>query len=453
MTLAPFMDDFRLNPNSPEGSTGPAQDGATLAIPHIVAWNLTARCNLACSHCYISAGPWVKTDDDLSLPEFQRMADEVLALSPGAMFVLTGGEPLIRRDLEEIAAYSVSKGATVVVGTNGTGLTAKRIASLKAAGVTGVAVSIDSLEDKVHDDFRHGDGALRHTLASIERLREAELDFIVQTSITRENFHELEALVAFSAEKGAVSFNLYFLVETGRGTEVKELSPEMNDEALRRLAQMQRDYRGRMMIRSKCQPAYMRHVHELDPESTLLNYSTRCPCGIQYCRIMPDGKVTPCPYLPVVAGDLRQESFAEIWNKSPVFQQIRGGELDGKCGRCEYRQICGGCRARAQANTGHFMGPDDSCAYEPTGNVPVIRPAVDVTYGARPVQALAWSAGATERMQRIPSFVRAVVTKRVEDYALRNGATEITEALLDTVRQDMPVDFSKKLPFFSRFKK
>jgi radical SAM protein with 4Fe4S-binding SPASM domain len=290
-------------------------------------------------------------------------------------------------------------------------------------------------------------------LASIERLREAELDFIVQTSITRENFHELEAMVAFSAEKGAVSFNLYFLVETGRGSEVKELPPEMNDDALRRLALLQREYRGRMMIRSKCQPAYMRHVHELDPESTLLNYSTRCPCGIQYCRITPDGKVTPCPYLPVVAGDLRQQSFAEVWNNSPVFQQIRGGELDGKCGICEYRLICGGCRARAQANTGHFMGPDDACAYTPTGEVPVIRPAADVTYGARPEQALPWSAGATERMQRIPSFVRAVVTKRVEDYAQRNGATEITEELLDTVRKDMPVDFSKKLPFFSRFKK
>lgn len=453
MTLAPFMDDFR--PKTPQESDAEASEGTgtTLAIPHIVAWNLTARCNLACSHCYISAGPWVKTDNDLTLPEFRRMADEVLALSPGAMFVLTGGEPLIRRDLEEIAAYSVSKGAIVVVGTNGTGLTAKRIATLKEAGVTGFAVSVDSLEDQVHDDFRHGDGALKHTLASIERLREAELDFIVQTSITRENFHELEAMVAFSAEKGAVSFNLYFLVETGRGSEVKELPPEMNDDALRRLAVLQQEYRGRMMIRSKCQPAYMRHVHDLDPESPLLNYSTRCPCGIQYCRITPDGKVTPCPYLPVVAGDLRQQSFAEVWNSSPVFQNIRGGDLEGKCGSCEYRQICGGCRARAQANTGNYMGPDDSCAYEPTGLLPVIRPAVDVTYGARLEQGLKWSPGATARMQRIPSFVRAVVSKRVEDYAERNGVAEITEELLDTVRKDMPVDFSKKLPFFSRFKK
>jgi radical SAM protein with 4Fe4S-binding SPASM domain len=395
----------------------------------------------------------VKTDKDLSVDEFRRMADEVLALSPGAMFVLTGGEPLIRRDLEEIAAYSVSKGATVVVGTNGTGLTAKRIAALKEAGVTGFAVSIDSLESEVHDEFRHGDGALKHTLASIDRLREAELDFIVQTTITRENFHELEDMVAFSAEKGAVSFNLYFLVETGRGTEMKELTPEMNDDALRRLALLQREYRGRIMIRSKCQPAYMRHVYELDPESPLLNYSTRCPCGIQYCRITPEGKVTPCPYLPVVAGDLRQQSFEEIWTQSEVFQNIRGGALEGKCGRCEYRAICGGCRARAQANTGSYMGPDDSCAYEPTGSVPLIESMAAVSYGAREEMTLAWSEGARERMQRIPSFVRAVVSKRVEDYAKRNGETLITEALLDDVRKDMPVDFSKKLPFFSRFKK
>lgn len=449
MELAPLIDDFRPKAR-PDALP---RTGNTPAIPHIVAWNLTARCNLACSHCYIAAGPWVKTDTDIRLDEFQRMADEVLALSPGAMFVLTGGEPLIRRDLEDIAAYSVSKGATVVVGTNGTGLTEKRIASLKKAGVTGFAVSIDSLESDVHDDFRHGDGALKHTLASIDRLVEAELDFIVQTTITRENFHELEDMVAFSAEKGAVSFNLYFLVETGRGTEMKELSPKMNDDALRRLALLQKEYRGRIMIRSKCQPAFMRHVYDTDPESPLLNYSTRCPCGIQYCRIMPDGRVTPCPYLPVVAGDLRQQSFEEVWNQSPVFKQIRGGELDGKCGTCEYRQICGGCRARAQANTGTYMGPDDSCAYEPTGEVDLIKSLNAVTYGAVAEQSLAWTPAAKERMQRIPSFVRAVVMKRVEDYATREGFTEITEQLLDDVRKDMPVDFSKRLPFFSRFKK
>lgn len=447
MELAPLIDDFGPQNADTERTS------STVAIPHIVAWNLTARCNLACSHCYISAGPWVKTDQDITLDEFRRMADEVLSLSPGAMFVLTGGEPLMRRDLEDIASYSVSKGATVVVGTNGTGLTTNRIQSLKSAGVTGVAVSIDSLKDTVHDEFRNGEGALGHTLRSIDRLREAELDFIVQTTITRENYDELEDMVAFSAEKGAVSFNLYFLVETGRGSEMRELSPEMNDAALARLARLQKQYRGQIMIRSKCQPAYMKHVHEQDPDSPLLNYSTRCPCGIQYCRIMPDGRVTPCPYLPEVAGDLRTQSFQEIWENSEVFKAIRGGNLEGKCGRCEYRAICGGCRARAQANTGSYLGPDDSCAYEPTGKIPLIQPTASITYGAPVEQELSWSPGAKERMNRIPSFVRAVVTKRVEEYAKREGYAQITEQLLDDVRKDMPIDFSKKLPFFSRFKK
>ena len=132
-----------------------ANSGQTHAIPHVVAWNLTKRCNLACDHCYIAAGPWMPTQDDLTLPEVKRITDEILDINPGPMFVLTGGEPLLRKDLEEIADYGASRGATVVVGTNGTGLTEKRIGSLKDAGVTGVAVSVDSMVPERHNTFRH----------------------------------------------------------------------------------------------------------------------------------------------------------------------------------------------------------------------------------------------------------------------------------------------------------
>jgi hypothetical protein len=149
-----------------------------------------------------------------------------------------------------------------------------------------------------------------------------------------------------------------------------------------------------------------------------------------------------------VAGDLRESSFEEIWSRSPVFHSLRTGELGGRCGKCEYQEICGGCRARAQAETGDLLGPDDSCAYEPTGTVPVIRPARKVTYGSSVERALPWSPEAEARMRRIPSFVRGVVTNRVEEFARREGYEMIDLEVMAEVRRKMPVDFSKRLPFF-----
>jgi MoaA/NifB/PqqE/SkfB family radical SAM enzyme len=216
------------------------------------------------------------------------------------------------------------------VGTNGTRLTRERIRSLKSAGVKGVAVSIDSLDERYHDRFRHGDGALADTLAAVERLREEQLDFIVQTSLTRGNRAEIGTLAAWSAERGAVSFNVYFLVATGRGEAMRGLSPAENEDVLRELVALERQYRGRMLVRSKCQPQIMRLAYgEASAGSSLLNYSTRCPCGVSYCRITPEGKLTPCPYTPVVAGDLRRQSFAEVWRESSVFASLRSGAVTG----------------------------------------------------------------------------------------------------------------------------
>jgi AdoMet-dependent heme synthase len=473
-------------------------------IPHIVAWNLTDRCNLACAHCYISAGSWQSAAKELDTATCHRVVDEILEVNPNPMLILSGGEPLLRDDLESIARRASDGGATVVVGTNGTRLTDARIASLMDAGVKGVAVSVDSLDATYHDRFRHGGGALDDTLAAIERLREHRLDFVVQTSLTRGNRDELRSIVAWAADKGAISFNLYFLVPTGRGSSMQGLAPEENEAVLVELMELEREYRGRMMVRSKCQPQLMRHVVGGDPESPLLNYATRCPCGTQYCRITPEGKVTPCPYMPVVAGDLKTQGFREIWEGSEVFLQLREGELSGRCGRCEYRDVCGGCRARAYANTGDILGPDDSCAYDPPGGIPPVEPKRALTYGgarravsaggprqatngaragtgnaakiaqADPLEQVArleriardqrnhpeggeldqpplpWTPEAVDRLQGIPSFVRGVVTARIEGFARERGHAEVDLEVMAEVRRTMPVDFSKRLPFFLR---
>jgi len=417
-------------------------------VPHVVAWNLTRRCNLECAHCYISAGPKETAVAELDTATCRRIIDEILEVNPSPMLILSGGEPLVREDLCELAAHATRGGATVVVGTNGTLLTDERIAALKEAGVRGVAVSVDSLRPSYHDNFRRGRGSLGDTTAALVRLREQRLDFIIQTTVTKGNRAELEQLVDWAAVEGAVAFNCYFLVPTGRGAALGDLAPADYETVLAALARWQRVYRGRMMVRAKCAPHFMRHVHQTDPESPVLNYETRCPCGTQYCRITPDGKLTPCPYLPEEAGDLQARSFGEIWRTAPLFQRLREGELGGKCGRCEYKKLCGGCRARAFALEGDVLAADPSCAYEPSGDALVIEQLRDVTYGADFTPALAWSAAARARVERIPSFVRGVVMQRVEAFARARGLREVTPELLTEIRGAMPIDFSKRRPFF-----
>jgi radical SAM protein with 4Fe4S-binding SPASM domain len=424
-------------------------DAARLPVPHVVAWNLTRRCNLACAHCYISAGSWESAAAELDTDACRRIIDQIIEVNPSPLLILSGGEPLVRTDLEAIATHASRAGATVVVGTNGTGLSTDRIDTLMESGVRGVALSVDSLNPTYHDRFRHGEGALEETLAAVDRLGDAGLDFLIQFSVTRGNRHELDDVASWAERVGAVCLNVYFLVETGRGEGMRGLAPEENDEILARLAELQREYRGRLMIRSKCQPQLMRHIYESDPESPLLHYRTRCPCGVQYCRITPEGKVTPCPYMPEVAGDLTGSSFGEIWRDATVFRLLREGELGGKCGRCEYREVCGGCRARAYAVDGDLLGPDESCAYEPAGHREPVVPAMSVTYGDAPSLELPWDPEATERLSSIPSFVRGVVSSRVEKFAREHGHDRVTLDVMSEVRRSMPVDFSKRLPFFA----
>ncbi len=433
---------------APNAFSAAERESGEAYLPHVVAWNLTRRCNLLCTHCYISAGPFESAEGELSHAECRRVVDELVALNPAPLLILSGGEPLVREDLPELAAYARARGATVVVGTNGTTLSEARVATLKAAGVSGVAVSVDSLEHERHDLFRGGRHALERTVEALARLREARLDFVVQTTATPGNSAEVPALLDWAAEQGAVCFNLYFLVPTGRGSGLPDLAPERIESLLGVLVEAERRYRGTMMVRAKCAPHFMRRVHEATPDSPVLGYRTRCPCGIDYCRITPDGKLTPCPYMPSVAGDLRRQSFAEIWQGSELLGALRRRELGGRCGRCEYRLVCGGCRARALATSGDVLAEDPYCLHQPTpGRALVARPALP--YGsAAPAAGLVWNPAARERLEKIPSFVRGVVARRVEEFARARGLASVTPELLGEIRRAMPVDFSKRRPFF-----
>ena len=426
---------------------GEREPASSEFLPHVVAWNLTKKCNLQCTHCYISAGPWEDASDELTPAECLRVVDQLVEVNPSPMLILSGGEPLLRPDLPALAAHAVRRGCTVVVGTNGTLLTAAKVAMLKDAGVSGVAVSVDSLEPGAHDAFRGGSHALQRTMAALEHLKAQQLDFVIQTTASPANEQQIPQIVRWAAEQGAVCFNLYFLVPTGRGADLVDLAPARIESLLSELAAAEQEQRGAMMVRAKCAPHFIRHVHGTDPDSPVLSYRTRCPCGIDYCRITPDGKLTPCPYMPTVAGDLRRQTFGEIWRESQLLASLRERSLGGRCGRCEYRLICGGCRARALAATGDVLAEDPSCTYEPQPDrAPIPRRAM--TYGGAHTATLTWDPAAQERMNKIPSFVRGVVMKRVEDFARERGAATVTIDLLKDIRSAMPVDFSKKRPFF-----
>ncbi len=268
-------------------------------VPHVVAWNLTRRCNLECAHCYIAAGPGETADGELPTADCLRIIDEILAVNPAPLLILSGGEPLQRDDLPQIAGHASRGGATVVVGTNGTLLTDERIAQLKAAGVQGVAVSVDSLRPSYHDRFRHGAGSLAATQGALGRLRAHRLDFIVQTTVTRGNRGELAALVEWAGAEGATAFNCYFLVPTGRGARLGELSPAENEVVLGELARWQRDYRGRMMVRAKCAPHFMRRVYTERPH--VAGAAVRDPLPLRHA-VLPHHARRQADALSVPAG-------------------------------------------------------------------------------------------------------------------------------------------------------
>ncbi|NIR45644.1 MAG: radical SAM protein [Gemmatimonadetes bacterium] len=410
---------------------------------HVISWNLTKKCNLRCEHCYISAGRISKGEarDELSTEECLRVVDGICEVNPEALLILTGGEPLLRKDVFEIASYANSKGLWVVVGTNGVLITPELCRRMIEAGIRGVALSLDSLEAATHDAFRGVQGAWDNTVEGSKVLRAAGLPFIVQTTIGRHNRDSIVELARFAHELGARVYNLYFLVPTGRGAYTSDISADEYEETLAELMKLQEEFAGRMLVNSKCAPHYQRMLYQNDPDSPFLKSFAAgaggCPAGTHYLGIRPNGDMTPCPYLPVYGGNLRQRSFREIWEESDVFQRIRRRKtLGGRCGACEFNSVCGGCRARAYGATGDFMAEDPWCVYEPGAyGFEPISFAGKTTYGMELDGTLPWTAEARARLERVPSFVRGMLAKRMESYAAERGQPQVTAELMQEVRE------------------
>ena len=436
-----------------------------------VSWNLTQRCNLFCAHCYISASADADAANELTTAECHGVMDDIARVNPNIFLILTGGEPLLRKDIFDLAAYGAERDFTVVLGTNGVLLREKQAKLMRQSGVLGASISLDSTRADKHDAFRHQTGSWEGAVRATRVLKDEGLDFSLHMSVTDWNVDEIPAMVDLANDLGANVLNFFFLVRTGRGENLTDITAEQYEAILTSLARAQGvgeddggeaasvfskqedpwsmpvGAAGKLLIRAKCAPHFRRIVWELDPNSPLLkNYAHgSCPAGKYYCRITPRGDVTPCPYMPVVAGNLRHTSFADLWERSEVFEDLREPQLGGRCGTCEFGNVCGGCRCRAYATYGDYLAEDPACAYQPGQHGgEVIELPASQTFGLEVKRELVWQSAARERLKAIPSFARGMVVKGVEAYARSHGYQEITPELLTEIRQTWGARFRPK---------
>lgn len=397
----------------------------------LLAINLTRRCNLSCAHCYLDADTASRpSGDELTTDEVCRLLSDTAELDSGTMVVLTGGEPLLRRDLEDIIAYGARQGLAMVVGSNGMMLTERRVASLREAGLLGIGISVDSLDAEKHDRFRGKSGSWAKTMAGIEQCRRQDLSFQLHFSVTDDNADEIAAVTEFASEIGARVLNVFFLVCTGRASTFSDLSVSRYEQVLAELIDAQQAY-PQLIIRPRCAPHFKRVALQRRPDTPLNRISGNdgdgCIAGTHYCRITPEGAVTACPYIETEVGNIRQQEFLNIWCDAADFQRLRDASLSGTCGACEYRKLCGGCRARPVAAGNDLMSADTFCAHVPKGGAVIEALAENATTG------IGWSEQAELRLSRVPGFLQRMIRKRAEVYVAGLGADIVTTDHLDTL--------------------
>ncbi len=409
---------------------------------YLLAINITKRCNLACEHCYLDADTLKNGQaDELSLVEVTSILDEVATRGNKTMVVLTGGEPLARTDLEEMLQHGANLGLSMVIGTNGTLLTSRRVASLKAAGALGVGISVDSLQAAQHDKFRGQHGSWEQTYKGIQHCQEQELSFQIHFTVTRNNYTELNDIIQFSHKNGARVLNLFFLICTGRAESTSDITPEQYEQILTETIKAQIDYPD-MIIRPRCAPHFKRIAHQLNPDSPITRVSgfdgDGCIAGTHYCRVAPNGDVTACPYIDTPSGNIREQSFLSIWDDAPDFQSLRNPQLNGACGECEYKKLCGGCRARPLAMGGDLMDSDPYCAYVPSGGA-IIEP-----FKQDEDHQVQWDDEANQRLSRIPGFLQNMIKKRAEAYVIELGEKVVKAEHLSNLASKR---FGQNMPF------
>jgi len=384
--------------------------------PRLVFWEVTKGCNLRCIHCRATATE-LSSPYDLPTTKALNLIKQV-SQSFLPILVLSGGEPLFRHDIFDLASYATSLGIRVALATNGTLVTKQIAGKILESGVRRVSISLDGADASTHDAFRGISGAFHAALSGFRNLRELGMSLQINMTIARHNAHQLPAVLELAKEIGADALHTFLLVPVGCGVDIaaEQMVPAEEYEKILNWF-YERSLEGGIELKATCAPHYFRvvrqrraaerraassvsrevgapdssatgdaigptemtmpgstgialHAHSAQAGPTHpqgMNAMTKgCLAGTGVCFISHQGEVYPCGYLPVLAGDLNKQSFAEIWEHAPVFQQLRNTDnLKGKCGYCEFRNLCMGCRARAFAASGDYLDEEPFCVYQP----------------------------------------------------------------------------------------
>lgn len=362
--------------------------------PRLVAWEATRACRLACVHCRAVAQPH-PDPRQLTTDDAFRLVDQIATFSPPVILIITGGDPLMREDIFEVAARASARGVRVVMSPSGTQVTPAIIARLQAAGVQRISVSLDGSTPELHDRFRQVPGAFAEATQGLAYAREAGLPFQINTTVTRHNLQDLPAMLRKAIELGAVTWDVFMLVPTGRGKVAMEITPEEYEATLHFVYEA--SLAAPIQLKMTCAPHYKRVQLEYrkaegrrpstpsaasgvtPPGAGVVprggggapaahGFSRGCMAGFGFCFVSHTGEVGGCGYLPLLAGNVREAPLPEIYRESPLFESLRDSDLlKGRCGACEYRALCGGCRARALGATGDYLDEEPFCTYQPRG--------------------------------------------------------------------------------------
>lgn len=350
--------------------------------PFIVIWETTQACDLACVHCRASAQP-LRHPLELTTDEAKQLIDEVAEMEV-PVFVLTGGDPLKRPDIFELVEFASSQGVRISLTPSATPLlTQEAIRKLKLCGLARMAISLDGPSAEIHDQFRGMPGSYEWTMRAVHWAREIGLPVQINSTVTRHNLEQLDAMIALLEQLDIVLWSVFFLVPVGRGSSVELISAEEFERVFEKLYQTSR--RVKFDIKSTEAQHYRRFLLQRraeakrkgdgQPARAVIGTITpdgigRGPLGINdgkgFVFVSHTGEVFPSGFLPVSAGNVRKRRLGYLYRHSPLFLSLRDTKnLKGKCGICEFREICGGSRARAYATTGDMFAQEPCCVWQP----------------------------------------------------------------------------------------
>jgi len=344
-----------------------------IKAPRIIAWEITRSCNLSCVHCR-AAAEFGHYHGELKLDEIKATIDNIVTIS-NPIIILTGGEPLMRPDIWEIVDYCHEKGAMPVIGTNATLITEDIAQKMFDHGIPRISVSVDFPTAAGHDEFRGEPGCFDATIEGIKIAKRHGVGVQINTTVTTRNAHLIDEIHDLAESLNVDAFHIFMLVPTGRGSEIlaEELPPAEYEKVLEWAYHRQKT--SPLHFKPTDAPHYYRIIRQLAKkegkkvtrEEYGLDAMTRgCLGGITFCFISHVGDIQPCGYFDMQLGNVKEKPFSEIWTESKVFNDLRDYSLlKGKCGACEFKAVCGGCRARALEATGDYMEAEPYCAYEP----------------------------------------------------------------------------------------